>query len=262
MDGVEDEKQDMIVAHNLPSFDMNAITSAFLTNDSYRRSPAKVRWYHEVLSFSPSDAQHIDYDVLDTIAKKYIEMRNPNALCFAVSHTDKAHPHLHFCFSGTEYRSRKTLRMDDKTFEDLRVGMEVYQMKHFPSLKNSLAYVGKKRTQKQIAKGEQNTRKQKEYRAKQRLGKQQTQKEKLSQLLLEVFKQSGSRTSFYDAIEQTGIGLSTRNGKVNGITANRKYRFATLGITNEMLQSLDRIENRWVQMNDLKNTSQSSDRER
>ena len=91
--GMNDQKKDVAIAHNLPSFDHKEMVKAFLENDTYRKSPAKVKWYHEILAFSPLDKEHVNNQLLYDIAQKYIEMRNPSALCFAVAHLDSTHPH-------------------------------------------------------------------------------------------------------------------------------------------------------------------------
>ncbi len=243
IDGMADEN-DLMIAHNLPSFDLKSMISAYLTNDHYRKSPARVKWYHEILSFSPSDKEKITQDMLNDIARKYINARNPSALCFAVAHTSEAHQHLHFCFSGTEFRSRNTLRMDDGVFQNLREGMEHYQMERFPELEDSIVYLEKEKTKTRAVSRDRNARKERAFQAKKRLGKKKTEKESLSEVLRQVFNESKGRSSFYENLEAAGYELSERNGVINGIQAKRKYRFATLGVSKEMFQTLDQWDQR------------------
>lgn len=244
IDGMTDKEKDVMIAHNLPSFDIRYMTAAFLANDSYRRSPARVRWYHEVLSFSPLDREHIDNNVLERIARQYIDMRNPRAMCFAVSHRDTDHQHLHFCFSGTEYRHKKTLRMDDEVFKNLREGIEYYQQQEFPELVNSIVYLGKERIKNRARTRDKNARSEREYQVKRRRGKQQSEKEKLRGVLKNAFNQSRNRNQFYATLRESEIDLYEREGRIVGIMNKRKYRFSTLGITSDMLQSLERLEKR------------------
>ena len=258
IEGISDTKEDVVIAHNLPCFDVDGMMDAFLTNDTYRKSPAKVRWYHEMLSFSPLDKKHIDNTKLETIAREYIKRRNPNALCFVVSHTDTDHQHLHFCFSGTEYRSRKTLRMDDTVFANLRTGMEQYQLKHFPELKNSIVYLGKEQAKERAVTRDKNARGEREYQAKRRLGKQQMEKERLQTLVKQAYNESQSVDEFCKTIGQSGVTIYKRSGRVEGIISGRKYRFATLGISKAMLKSLHNLERRNQEMEALTGGSSAS----
>lgn len=262
IDGMTDTSKDIMIAHNLRSFDVNQMSRAFIENDGYRRFPARVRWYHEVLSFSPLDKENINSVMLEDIARQYINLRNPHALCFAVAHTDKAHTHLHFCFSGTEYRSKTTLRMDDPTFEALRYDIERYQMDKYPQLENSIVYWNKERKRNPAKVRDKNTRAEKEYQTKRRLKNQLTQKEQLKQVVLDAYNQAQSVDGFHGLVEQSGLTLNFRNGKINGVKGKRTYRFSTLGVSKQMLQSLNKLQNRWEDIDALKNTSQSPDRER
>ena len=163
----------------------------------------------------------------------------------------ESHTHVHLCFSGTEYKSKKTLRMDDKTFRNLRVGMEQYQQKEFPELKNSIVYLGKEKTKNRAKSRDKNVRKENEHKAKNRLGKTATEKEQLKNTLQDAYNQSENINQFYDAVTAASITLYERNGKPVGVLGKRKYRFSTLGITKEMLLSLDRYARRQQEMQQM-----------
>ena len=245
VNGMEDKGKDMMIAHNLPSFDIETMKHEFLKNDLYRQeTKAQVRWYHEILSFSPFDKEALDTRTLERIARQYIEMRNPRAMCYAVAHTSEAHIHLHFCFSGSEYRSKNILRMDDRTFKGLRIGMEKWQMKNLPHLKNSIVYLDRRKEKRRTIDRDRNSRNQKEFHTKKRLGGRTTEKGKLASTLKGLFNKSRDVKQFYSSIKAADLTLLERNGKVTGVIGNRRYRFKTLGITNEMLMSLDRLSAR------------------
>ncbi|MEL7001362.1 MAG: relaxase/mobilization nuclease domain-containing protein [Bacteroidota bacterium] len=246
IEGMEDQ-QDLMIAHNLPSFDMDQMIHSYLTNDTYRQAPAQVRHYHEVLSFSPRDSELLTSNKLEKIAREYIQKRNPKALCFAVAHLSSDHFHLHFMFSGTEWRSKNTLRMDDTTFQELRVGMEQYQQKHFPELKHSIVYLNKERKKERAISRDRNSRAAKAYQLELR-GGVQTEKEELTQIISDAYDRSESLSEFYENIEEEGIILSYRKGKINGVKRKRKYRFTRLGISEDMLHTLERFESRMERM--------------
>ena len=168
IEGMENKGRDLMIAHNLPSFDLNQMIHSYLVNDTYRQAPAQVRQYHEILSFSPRDSEHLSKEKLEQLTLEYIKMRNPNALCFAVAHMDSSHTHIHLCFSGTEYRHKKTLRMDDATFRNLRMDMERYQQEHFPELKHSVVYLDKENQKERAIARDRNSRAAKEFQYKKR----------------------------------------------------------------------------------------------
>lgn len=263
VDGMQNKDADLMIAHNLRSFDMDDIMHDFIANDQYRKQTrAKVRWYHEILSIGALDSDKVDDEMLERIAHKYIQMRSPNALCFAVSHTGEAHKHIHFCFSGTEYRSKKTLRMDNEVFRNLRVGFEKWQKKELPELKYSIVYLdSEKENRRQRGKG---AAEQREYQTKKRLAtkKQLTDKQQLQQVVQQAFSLSRTKKQFYARLHQSGIETYERGGKMTGVITNRKYRFTSLGITKDMLLSLDRFARRQQEAERLMSGSDGYERER
>lgn len=246
IDGMQNKEDDLMVVHNLRSFDQSAIMQEFIANDHYYRkqSKAKVRWYHEILSIGALDHEKVDAKMLERIAQKYIQMRSPNALCFAVSHEGEAHKHIHFCFSGTEYRNKKTLRMDNKTFRDLRIGLEKWQQKELPELEHSIVYLNsEKEKRKNRGTG---AALQREYQTKKRLSgtSSMTVKEQLSSTVQDMFSCSRTAQQFYEKLYTAGFTVYERNGTVTGVVGKKKYRFKTLGITSDMILSLDRFAKR------------------
>ncbi len=243
INGMQDKEQDMMLAHNLPNFDLWDMTQAYLENDTYRTDPrATVTWTHEILSFSPSDAAHIDNQKLEQITEEYIRRRNSRALCFAVSHMSEGHKHIHMVFSSTEYHQKKSLRMSNKVFKELREGMEEFQMEHFPERKHSIVYLDREK-QKQQYRGK-GTSKEREYQAKKRLKDTPLEKEQLSCMVQNCYDQSKSAQKFINLLQSNGLELYERNGKPAGVMGKRKYRFSTLGITKDMLLALDRFAKR------------------
>ena len=113
----------------------------FKANDKYRKKRKNgVVAYHEILSFSPEDEQHLTKAMLFDLAQQYIQLRGENALCIAQAHLQENHKHIHLLFSGVEYRSSITLRLDNKNFRRIRKEIERYQREHYPELEASLVY--------------------------------------------------------------------------------------------------------------------------
>lgn len=99
-----------------------------------------VRIYHEILSFSDKDRDHIDEHVTRAMALEYLAMRSPNGLGFAKSHFDRDSIHIHFAISGNEVESDRANRMSKFEFERIKRDLEQFQRERFPELKHSLAF--------------------------------------------------------------------------------------------------------------------------
>ncbi len=263
VNGMQNKDTDLMIAHNLRSLDIEDIIHDFIGNDHYRKQTrATTRWYHEILSIGALDADKVDDKMLERIAQKYIEMRSPNALCFAVAHTSEAHKHIHFCLSGTEFRNKTTLRMDNKTFRDLRVGFEKWQQKELPELQHSLVYLNsEKEKRRQRGKGASLER---EYQTQKRLAAkgQLTNKQQLQEAVQQAFSRSRTKKQFYERLRQSGIETYERVGKITGVITNRKYRFTSIGITKSMLLSLDRFASRQREAEQLLNHDDGYELER
>ena len=242
---MDDPEKDLMMSHNLPGFDLEKVASAFIANDAYReQTKAKTRWYHEILSFGAGDRDKITSETLETITKEYITRRNLNAMCFAVGHCGEAHQHIHLVFSGTEYKSKKVLRMSNKEFKELRLGMEAYQQEMFPELTHSLVYTGREKVLEKAKTKDKNARRQREYQMKKSYPEKLTEKEKLKSLVQQSYSQARSVQGFLRNLKQQRLTLYMRGGRVAGVIGRRKYRFSTLGISKDMFKALELFHQR------------------
>ncbi len=66
-----------------------------------------------------------------------------------------------------------------------------------------------------------------------------SEKQVLQQDIFEAYGKAKSSNQFFELIKQKGHELYMRNGKLVGIQKNRRYRFKTLGYSQEKLQLLD-----------------------
>lgn len=234
-----------LLTHNIMSDDIKGITQAFEANDAYRTNKRKnsVLMYHEIMSFAPEDSENLTAEKLEDIAQEYIRIRGHKGLAIAKPHFEKSHWHIHFLYSGTEYRSNALLRMDNKTFEKIRKGIEQYQIDRYPELCHSIVYTNKpareRLRQKEVDKS---VRKEKEYQAKK--SGRVLDKERLSKAVQEMYARSKNTQAFLTFLaDQPELESYFYRGKLAGIkygkNKNRKYRFTTLGITKEMLLELE-----------------------
>jgi len=213
------------IFHNIGQANTESAKEAFKVNETFRKQRKNgVIVYHEILSFHKKDNEYLNIHILEDIAQKYIEIRGNNALCFAKPHLKDTNIHIHFAFSGTEYKSSRTLRMDNNTFKRNRIAIEQYQIEHYPKLINSIVYHKEKKKQKR-----KNKIKNKEYQTKKRTSKE-LDKEILTQTLNEYFSIAKTYDKFCEILKNNGFELYKYRDKVNGIIYNkRKYRFNTLG---------------------------------
>lgn len=139
-----EETETFRVLHNLRrSPDLTGIARQFWANDAYRKERKNgVVLYHEILSFKRGE--EVPLEAVEDLTRKYLELRAPNALAYAEPHFDQDHLHVHLCISGTEFRSAKTLRLNNEKFMQVRRDIERYQREHYPELQ-SLVYDSRKK---------------------------------------------------------------------------------------------------------------------
>lgn len=138
----EGKESSLRVLHNLQhTDDLKAIAEQFRENDEFRkRRVAGVTCYHEILSFHRDDRQHLTHEVIEDLTREYLSLRAPNGLAFAMPHYNREHLHVHIILGGVEFRSAKTLRMDNVAFARLRHSIEEYQLERYPELEHSIAH--------------------------------------------------------------------------------------------------------------------------
>ena len=59
--------------------------------------------YQEIISFHQLDSDKLSSTDLREIITKYVELRCPQSIAFAVYHNDREHLHTHLVFSGVQY---------------------------------------------------------------------------------------------------------------------------------------------------------------
>ncbi len=221
----ETEKSSFTEYHNIKN--PNNALKEFYANEKYRKKRKNgVALYHEILSFHHLDSKKLTLPKLNDIASKYISIRASNALCLASPHFDKGNVHIHFCFSGTEYKSSKTIRMNNYTFKNILLEIEDYQKSKYPELNNSIVY-GKNIDLSKKKNAE------KEFQLKKRLlvKKKKTDKIQLTEEVNFIFLESSNKADFLNKLTEKGFEIYYYRKKATGILFNqRKYRFSALGL--------------------------------
>lgn len=210
------------------------IQTQLLANEKLRVNKRKnsVVLYMDILSFHPKDAQRLSNEKLYQIALKYLSLRAPKSLALATVHrNEKDHTHLHICFSGVEYKTGKSIRISKEDFKlKVKLPMEKFQQEVFPELMLSkISHEKSFSIKKELLKDNQRI-----LLAKGEL----SEKQQLLEMLQQVFRTAKSKADFYQKLQEKGVKLYARNGKTTGIEAGRKYRFKTLGYSDELLEKL------------------------
>lgn len=260
---IENPFESPILLQNIDYLDLKNINKSFLNNNKFlKKRKGSIAFYHDIISFSPKDTEHITNEMLQDFIKQYIKLRGiSKAVILAKAHTHEEHKHIHFMFSSNEYRSSKRLRMSQEQMKKLLWDLETYQVNKYPQLIHSVVHTNKEFQKKRnIAKENQNRRKEQEYQLKLRIGDKKTNKELVSDLVKDLFKSVGNFNKFVQKIKNTtGLQIYTYRGQIRGILYNdKKYRFSTLGISKEQLLQLDKVKSRLQELKLLKEMHQNT----
>jgi hypothetical protein len=221
-----------IIRHNLRArTSLKSFVREFQENESFRLVKRKdsVRLFHNIISFSNKDKEHITDELLKDIANKFIEERGPTNLFLGTKHEEGVdHIHLHIIVSGTQLNGRSS-RVSKQKFHSIKLALDKYQREKYPQLIHSLPEHGKS---KRMAK---------ENVIEHIKASRQTNKQALLESLEKIYAQSTSRQDFLQQIATVGYKVYHRNGRLQGITCNeKKFRFSRLGFDDERLQGLDK----------------------
>lgn len=249
-DGVENQNpfERFLILNHINTLDTSKIHKAFLEQDKYRTKRKNgVCYFHEILSIHPKDVEHVTDEILEDLAKKYIEIRGANeTIALVKPHFEKSHHHIHCIISATKYKSDESLRLDNENFWRVRIEMETYQKRKYPQLKHSLVYLDKDKKRRNKTESDRKKRTESEFQLKARLKGTPTKKEILNQRVSEILGQVKNPKEFLLALKsEPDFELYEYRGKITGIIfQNKKFRFKTIGIGKDKLKRLREQEDR------------------
>ncbi|MCB9233947.1 MAG: relaxase/mobilization nuclease domain-containing protein [Bacteroidia bacterium] len=201
------------VSQHLRSESIEGISREMLMNDRLFRQHERansVSAYHEILAFSPQDAEQITPKILEDLTREYLKMRAPDSQAIAVAHFEKDHMHVHLAFAGVMYRDGRSSRINRREFAQLKEEMQRLQMERYPQLSNSLVKHGGKeprQSEKEILKGV------------------------VEQQIKAIISETKNVEEFKQAIEDLGMTLNYRGDKSASILVDdQKYMLRNLGI--------------------------------
>lgn len=231
----DERKQSFVIKHNIRGESIEEWVKQYQENETYRklRRPDSVILSHEILSWHREDTKNITIEKLEEMAKEYIKLRNPSGMAIAVSHSDKQHLHIHFCFSGLEYHTGKSLRMSKAEFTKLKQDIQNFQKEKFPELSNSIVEHGKSEKKTLALPSDR------EYQIKRRTGRA-TDKEQVLGMLKDCYHRAISKEDFFEMVEECGLKIYERGGRISGVVMNgRKFRLKRMGVEEERLDELE-----------------------
>lgn len=220
-----------ILLHNMPNTGIDSWVGWFRYNETFRQQQRKTKVFltHEILSWHKDDTPNLSVEAIEDMARKYIQKRNPLGIYVGAIHLSKAHYHVHFCVSGLEYRSGKSMRLSRAELKELKRSVQDYQQEKYPELTHSVVAHG---SSKKLQLTDR------EFFRKNRSGELST-KEKLSLLVDDALTKAKHIDDFLGQLASQGLKPYFRREKLMGIWwNNRKYRFKRLGIDLPALQKL------------------------
>ncbi len=251
------------ITHNLKGNTIKEWEKQYKENETHRNIHRKnsVILTHEILSWHKDDSKNISLDKMEKMAREYIEKRNKKGMYVAVPHFDKGHYHVHICASGLEHKTGKSLRMSRAEFTELKKEIQEYQIEKFPELKKSVvAHGGPHLTSPK--KGEEKSVTEKEYQLKTRTRKE-TQKDLITAKLKTCYKMANSKKDFFEKLEESGLKLYKRAGRVTGVISNNvKHRFKRLGFNEDRLGELNKEQKRGNELGEIRNKGKEKTKER
>lgn len=194
------------------------------------------RLLHDILSFSPEDSKHLNHAKLQNLCMEYLRVRANKNIAFAQIHQDKEHFHIHIIISPNEYDSNKVTTFSRKQYFQVRKDIERYQREHYPELEKSIVFLKERNKEKTLS--------DKEFQLQKRTGKQNT-KALLKEEIKGIYDASQNKDEFFSKIlsSSSDMEIYTYRGKNRGILLDgKKYTFRNLGISKDMLETLDNRE--------------------
>ncbi len=253
MDDGTDERS-LLLTHNVRGGSVEAWIGEFLEAEEARLTHRtdSVVLYHEIMSFHDEDTQAITRETLEDLTLQYINLRAEKGLVVAMSHHDRDHVHVHFCISGVEHSTGRSMRMSQSQFTAVKRSMQAYQQQRYPEIAKSIADHGRKARA---------VRSEPEYLMKQRTGRP-SKRDELSVMLRSLFDQSKSLERFGQALKEHGMELYLRNGRPQGVLVDGvKFRLSSIGISKEDVERTERAPSRLDELQRIRDRGRERERD-
>lgn len=216
------------------------IFEAFYT----KQTSKPVILHHEIISLSSFDKGKVTEEILNDLARKYLELRAPEAKAFGLSQFNTENPHIHLVISANKVESSEKMHISNKTFFSIRQEMDKYLAITYPQLKQSLLFTeGVKRKKGLGMETELKVTWYEQERIKRlkAAGKEITpsRKQIVRNTLLTAFTVTMDSSQFVNLLKDEGLTLYKR-GKNLGVmnSEGMKFRLSTLGLEEVLRKTL------------------------
>lgn len=263
------KKRGPALTHNLESTatDSKAVNREFINNARYLpvRKNGNIL-YHEIMSFSAQDRSKLTLPMIEDLVRRYLEQRARGALAFARVHFDTDHVHVHILISANNLASTRRLRLSKARFRKIVHDLELYQVKQYPHLTESIAVnqklkkekVGrrsereKKSVRKTWAEGERDARLRREGR------EAPSRKEVIAVRVGDHIRAARTGADFIERLKGDGFRLYVRGKRtgIQNVSNGVKHRFETLNVHEVLRMALSRwrvIEKRLRSLGQVEN---------
>lgn len=237
------------IFHNVLSTSLKKIIWEFRNNyQTFARKRSNGnKVIHTILSMSPLDRDKMTVEKMDDIVQTYLEKAYPHALAFGSHHRHEKHFHSHIMVSPNELMSKNSTRLSKQDLRTIHLEMLDYIQENHPELSTD---IDKDNWGRKL-------HSEKAYYKEKRNPDLKLTRGELSEKVQELFRQSESSTQFYDLLKEQGYATYNFKDRVQGVfwndgNAEKKMRFARLGIEKEKLLELDKQADRLKELEEIR----------
>jgi len=223
------ERGEVVFKHNVFGDTCEQWSRQFVENEQYRRYRRRdsTMLVHEIISFHAADSQHVTNAFLKDFLNYYAQLRADRSMFVGVVHRHQGNVHVHIGLHALNFRTGYSVTKKKPEYRSM-----LRSLQNWPQIVHSTI---------DLNSSKERTYSDKEYQLKRRTGKASS-KDRLIAAIGALYQQSTSRKDFLNNLTQQEIQPYYRRDKLTGIitSTGRKFRFRTLGISDDMLQELDR----------------------
>jgi len=226
------------VFHNIYSRNTEQLKTEFSENAKHLKFRKNgVYLYHEIISITRT--QHIPEDeqktILQRVVNEYLKARAKNNLAYAVLHEDKKdNLHFHIVISANEAQDQNRKRLSKADFAEIQTRLEKWVLETYPQLEQTAVFTPNLSEQQKQERERKASISNKGAELKRRTGAT-SEKDRIQTTLESIFETATDGRHFTELLEKERLKIYQR-GKQFGIidsTTEKKYRFSTLGLTEE-----------------------------
>ncbi|WP_413207870.1 relaxase/mobilization nuclease domain-containing protein [Rhodospirillum sp. A1_3_36] len=224
--------------HNLPmkASTSEAVVAAFEENHTLlpRRANGNAL-FHEIIALSPDTSLSVKEQkrALLDLAQRYLDRRAPRQLAVGVVHSETPHVHIHLMISSNAVLGRHRLWLQKREFADIQRAVEEERLRLYPALGQA----------RPIAEPWRGFRPSVREQAVARRKGEPSRKEELAAEIHSAMREAKSRDALNKALGALGLTLYQRGRTVGVLTeGGRRYRLATLGLSEPYAETLTRFD--------------------